>query len=127
MDIFDKCYAFDEADAIREKGLYPYFRAIEAVRKYGASCSGSRFLNGTLTLHEELEGRLAAFAKKEAALVFWKAPFENGVYTNPVLSPAVPSDRTMLRTSYMSIHEDEQLERAAEIIRRVGREVGVIP
>jgi 8-amino-7-oxononanoate synthase len=44
--------------------------AIEALRKFGSGCSGSRFLNGTLQLHEELEGKLAKFMKKEAALVF---------------------------------------------------------
>ena len=44
--------------------------AIEAVRKFGSGCSGSRFLNGTLKLHEELEENLAKFMKKESALVF---------------------------------------------------------
>jgi 8-amino-7-oxononanoate synthase len=44
--------------------------AIDAVRHYGTSCTGSRFLNGTLALHHELEGRLARFVGKEAALVF---------------------------------------------------------
>ncbi len=44
--------------------------AIEAIRRYGPSCTGSRLLNGTLTLHEELEARLAEFLHKEAALVF---------------------------------------------------------
>ena len=44
--------------------------AIQAVEKFGSGCSGSRFLNGTLELHEELERRLAQFMKKEAALVF---------------------------------------------------------
>jgi 8-amino-7-oxononanoate synthase len=44
--------------------------AIRAIRRYGTSCTGSRFLNGTLALHEELEGRLAAFLGKEAALCF---------------------------------------------------------
>ncbi|GAA2449134.1 aminotransferase class I/II-fold pyridoxal phosphate-dependent enzyme [Streptomyces macrosporus] len=43
--------------------------AARALRRFGASCSGSRVLNGTLTLHEELEGRLAAFVGGEAALV----------------------------------------------------------
>ncbi|MCM8711153.1 pyridoxal phosphate-dependent aminotransferase family protein [Clostridium sp. SYSU_GA19001] len=43
---------------------------IKAVEKYGSGCSGSRFLNGTLDLHIKLEKRLAAFVKKEAALVF---------------------------------------------------------
>ena len=49
-------------------------RVVEAARqalvRFGTSCTGSRFLNGTLELHEELEGRLAKFLKKEAALVF---------------------------------------------------------
>ncbi len=44
--------------------------ALDAIRRYGTSCTGSRFLNGTLELHEELERRLAAFMRKEAALVF---------------------------------------------------------
>lgn len=44
--------------------------AVEATRKYGTSCSGSRFLNGTLDLHIELEKQLAAFMKREAALIF---------------------------------------------------------
>jgi 8-amino-7-oxononanoate synthase len=41
-----------------------------ALRRYGSGCTGSRFLNGTLDLHEELEERLAQFLGKEAALVF---------------------------------------------------------
>jgi 8-amino-7-oxononanoate synthase len=44
--------------------------AIEAVEKYGSGCTGSRFLNGTLTIHEELEAQLADFMQREAALVF---------------------------------------------------------
>lgn len=44
--------------------------AIEAIEEFGPSCTGSRFLNGTLAMHGELERRLAAFVGKEAALVF---------------------------------------------------------
>ena len=44
--------------------------AIEAIKKYGTGCAGSRFLNGTLTIHVELEEKLARFMRKEAALVF---------------------------------------------------------
>jgi len=44
--------------------------AIEAVEKFGSGCSGSRFLNGTLTLHLELEKKLAEFVKKDAAITF---------------------------------------------------------
>jgi 8-amino-7-oxononanoate synthase len=44
--------------------------AINAVKKYGTGCAGSRFLNGTLDIHIELESKLAEYMKKEAALVF---------------------------------------------------------
>ncbi|MFN7209018.1 MAG: aminotransferase class I/II-fold pyridoxal phosphate-dependent enzyme [Aggregatilineales bacterium] len=44
--------------------------AMDAIAKYGTSCTGSRFLNGTLELHHELERRLARFMGTEAALTF---------------------------------------------------------
>jgi len=44
--------------------------AIEAVRMFGSGCSGSRFLNGTLVLHNQLEEELAAFVNQESALTF---------------------------------------------------------
>ncbi len=45
-------------------------RVIEAVKKYGSGCAGSRFLNGTLDIHVKLEEKLARFIRKDAALVF---------------------------------------------------------
>lgn len=44
--------------------------AIKAIEKYGTGCAGSRFLNGTLDIHVELEERLAKFVGKESALLF---------------------------------------------------------
>jgi len=44
--------------------------AVNAIHKYGTGCAGSRFLNGTLDIHIELEDRLAKFTGKEAALLF---------------------------------------------------------
>ncbi len=44
--------------------------AIEAIRKYGTGCAGSRFLNGTLDIHVQLEEKLARFMRKEAAIIF---------------------------------------------------------
>ena len=51
---------------------HPHVRqaAIDALQRFGPSCTGSRFLNGTLALHEELEQRLASFVGMEDALVF---------------------------------------------------------
>jgi len=44
--------------------------AIDAVRRYGTGCAGSMFLNGTLSIHKELEERLASFLGKDQAIVF---------------------------------------------------------
>lgn len=103
----DRIAAFKDASAIKEKGLYPYFRSIDsaqdteviisgkkvlmfgsnsylgltnhpkikeaakkAVDKYGTGCAGSRFLNGSLDIHLELENRLAAYVGKPAAVLF---------------------------------------------------------
>lgn len=107
MDLFQKCFDFTRAESVKQAGLYPYFRAIEAnegpvvqiegrkiimagsnnylgltahpkvkeaaieaIRKYGTGCSGSRYLTGTLDLHIELEIRMAKFFKSEAVLLF---------------------------------------------------------
>ena len=107
MDIFEKCYAPSLKDEIREKGIYPYFHALEsrqdtevimegkrrimlgsnnylglttcpevieagvkALEKLGTGCSGSRFLNGTLEMHLELERELADFLGKDDVMTF---------------------------------------------------------
>ena len=107
MDIFTKCENFTLAKDYREKGIYPYFHALEsrqdvevimegkrrimlgsnnylglttqpevveagikAFERYGTGCSGSRFLNGTLEMHLELEAELAGFVHKEGAVTF---------------------------------------------------------
>ena len=44
--------------------------AIDAINTFGTSCTGSRFLNGTLEMHEQLERELAEWVGKEAALIF---------------------------------------------------------
>ena len=44
--------------------------AEQAIRQYGSGCSGSRLLNGTLDLHIKLEAELAAFVRKESAMIF---------------------------------------------------------
>ena len=51
--------------------------ALDAIQRYGTSCTGSRFLNGTIELHEQLESEIAEWVGKEAALVF-----STGMQTN---------------------------------------------
>ena len=107
MDIFQKCFDYDDAKKVMSIGYYPYFRAIasaqetevyikgekvlmlgsnsylgltnhpkikeaaiQATEKYGTGCAGSRFLNGTLDIHEKLEAKLAEFTKQEDALIY---------------------------------------------------------
>lgn len=106
-DVFEPCFAFQDANIIKAAGCYPYFQVLsssdgpvvtvgeqhvvmlgsnnylglthhpevmraahEAIDQYGTGCTGSRFLNGNLALHETLEAELADFVGKEAALVF---------------------------------------------------------
>jgi len=52
------------------------------------------------------------------AFRFWKELYEEGVFTNPVISPAA---------SYTATHTDEQLDRVVEVMARVGRKRGLIP
>ena len=51
---------------------------------------------------------------------------EEGVFANPVITPAVPQGRAMIRTSYMATHTRDQLDRALEALSKVGRELTVI-
>ncbi len=56
----------------------------------------------------------------------WQALFNNGVYTNPVLPPGVPPSKSLLRTSYMATHTDEQIEQVLQIFAKVGEETGFL-
>ena len=62
----------------------------------------------------------------EKTILFWRELFDGGVFTNPVLSPAVPPDSTLIRTSYMAIHTDEECDRILEIAGRVGKKFGIL-
>jgi 8-amino-7-oxononanoate synthase len=56
----------------------------------------------------------------------WKALYEAGVYTNPVIPPGVPSGSSLLRTSYMATHTDEQLSHVLSTFQEVGQRLGII-
>jgi 8-amino-7-oxononanoate synthase len=58
--------------------------------------------------------------------VAWKALYEAGIYTNAVVSPAVPPELSLLRTSYMATHTDEQLGYVLEAFEQVGQTLGLI-
>ena len=81
--------------------------AQNAISKYGTGCAGSRFLNGTLDIHVELEEKLAALVGKESALVF-----STGFMVNQgTLSAMVGRNETMIvdRTDHASIIDGARL------------------
>ena len=57
---------------------------------------------------------------------FYRALMEHGVYANPVVAPAVPPGRALIRTSYMAIHSDDELDQALEVCAAQGRALGII-
>jgi 8-amino-7-oxononanoate synthase len=56
----------------------------------------------------------------------WRQLFDNGVFVNPVIPPGVAQGRSLLRTSYMATHTDEQLDEVLDVFERVGKEMGLI-
>jgi 8-amino-7-oxononanoate synthase len=62
----------------------------------------------------------------DETLAFWKALFDEGVYTNPVLPPAVPDNSCRLRISMMATHTEQHVERVRDAFARVGRTMAVI-
>jgi len=57
---------------------------------------------------------------------FWRKLFDAGIFTNPVVPPAVPADECRLRTSLMATHTDAQIDFALEAFEKIGHELGVI-
>ncbi len=60
-------------------------------------------------------------------LLFWRALFDAGIFANPVLPPAVPPKRSLIRTSLMATHTDSDIDQALEIFEKVGKKEGLIP
>lgn len=56
----------------------------------------------------------------------WRDLFNEGVYTNPVIAPAVPKGRGILRTSYMATHTRDQLEFCLEKFYKIGKKRGIL-
>ena len=62
----------------------------------------------------------------ETTFLFWRKLFDAGVFTNPVVPPAVPPSQCRLRTSLMATHTPDQIDLALEVFGRLGKELGVI-
>jgi 8-amino-7-oxononanoate synthase len=62
----------------------------------------------------------------DKTFLFWRKLFDAGVFTNPVVPPAVPPSECRLRTSLMATHTPEQIDFALDTFGRLGKELGVI-
>ena len=62
----------------------------------------------------------------EKCFAFWRALHDAGIFVNPVVAPATPSNRCLIRLSVMATHTEEQLSRALAIIEMVAKKLGVI-
>lgn len=60
------------------------------------------------------------------AFQMWRRLFDEGVFVNVFISPGVPQGRQMMRTSYMSTHEEEHLDYIINTFKKVGKELGLI-
>jgi 8-amino-7-oxononanoate synthase len=60
------------------------------------------------------------------AFKFWRGLFDAGVFVNAFISPGVPPGMQMMRTSFMSAHEDEHLDRILEVFKNVGKQLAII-
>lgn len=58
--------------------------------------------------------------------VFWKKLFDSGVYANPAIPPAVPQGKSLIRTSYMATHTEEELNKVLDVFEKLGREFHLI-
>jgi len=57
---------------------------------------------------------------------FWKVLFENGIFTYPVINPAVEPGHALLRTSYMATHTNDELDQVLEVFYKLGKQSGLI-
>lgn len=62
----------------------------------------------------------------EAAFLTWRKLFDRGIFVNAFIPPGVPPNMSMMRTSYMSSHEKEHLDRILEAFDITGKELGLI-
>ena len=62
----------------------------------------------------------------EDCFKFWKLMFENGIFANPAISPAVPPGEAIIRTSYMATHTEEELNKVLDIFAKLGKQFGII-
>jgi len=76
--------------------------------------------------HSETPIIPVVIGEMEDTFVMWKALFDAGVFTNPVMPPAVPESQCRLRISLMATHTDDHIDAVLEAFATVGKAIAVI-
>ncbi len=173
-DIFAKAYEFTKAEEIKAKGLYPYFKPLQAtdgttvqidgrevimagsnnylgltndprvikaardvLKVYGTGCTGSRYLNGTLDLHLELEEKLADFMRKDSCVLFSTGyqTNEGAIQTIAGRRDVIFSDKdnhacivtgTLVSNAKTMRYQHNDMEQLEKLLERADKEAGKI-
>lgn len=173
-DIFAKAYEFTKAEEIKAKGLYPYFKPLQAtdgttvqidgrevimagsnnylgltndprvikaardvLKVYGTGCTGSRYLNGTLDLHLELEEKLAEFMRKDSCVLFSTGyqTNEGAIQTIAGRRDVIFSDKdnhacivtgTLVSNAKTMRFQHNNMEQLEKLLKRADKEAGKI-
>lgn len=78
------------------------------------------------TLHSKTPVVPVVIGEELTAFAFARRLFEQGIFATPVITPAVPKGKAMIRTSYMATHTAEDLATTLEVFERTGREFGIL-
>ena len=62
----------------------------------------------------------------EKCFLMWRALHDAGIFVNPVVAPATPPDRTLIRLSVMATHTIDQLTYALDVMEKIGRQLGIV-
>ena len=62
----------------------------------------------------------------EDCFKMWRATFDGGIFTTPVIPPAVPPNKCMMRVTLMATHTDEQIDKIIDVFGAAGKALGII-
>jgi len=68
----------------------------------------------------------AIIGSDEMAFMLWRLLREDGIFTNPVIYPAVPKGQALIRTSYSATHTEEELNTVLASFEKCGKQLGII-
>ena len=115
------------AAALLQKPRGPGSGALAGVRALAQRHLHARAARGARLRDRRTQSPIVPIVTGDITTTFrlWRALFDEGIFVNAAVPPAVSGHRCLLRTSYMATHQKEHLDRALEAFQRVRHKVGV--